>query len=503
MDKITKGWKEQAELSYWIPECDVEGTIPQDLHGTFIRNGPGLDEVYGKKLKHVIDGDGMVCKVSFLDGRAHFCSKFVRSAHRMHEQSEKKFIYPGQMGTRNLNRSKDTLSAISTFMTGQKSDLTFRNPSNTNAFYWGGKILALYETHLPHALDPYTLETLGLDNLGGQLKLGNCAVHFRIDPVTMRLVLFSLRPSLNSQPSLVIYEFDSGWKKLKEMKLKIPGLNYAHDLLLFPDYYLFHITPFVEATKWGAFKILSGLASPGDSVKHYQHLPSQFVVIPRNATSDKDVICIDTGRFHIYHYGTCQQLSLNKLNFNCVCLDEKFNMSFEKGWLTNSHISPGQVYNFDLDLATRTSSYQKIDTSNAEFPTSHPYRNGVKGTRFIYLMASDREERLPFRDVVKIDCATLNKTVWYSDGIIGEPVFIPRHGYESREIGEEDAGYVVVQLYCPEKHKTDFCILDAQKIENGPIARIKLKHHVPYGFHGTFTPEVFLFDRVPMLKAKL
>ena len=93
----------------------------------------------------------------------------------------------------------------------------------------------------------------------------------------------------------------------------------------------------------------------------------------------------------------------------------------------------------------------------------------------------------------------MKKTVWYSDGVIGEPVFIPRRGYESREIGDEDDGYVMVQLYRPKAHKTDFCILDARRVEDGPIARIRLQHHVPYGFHGTFTPEVFLFETKPML----
>jgi len=97
----------------------------------------------------------------------------------------------------------------------------------------------------------------------------------------------------------------------------------------------------------------------------------------------------------------------------------------------------------------------------------------------------------------------MRKTVWYSDGVIGEPVFMPRYGYESSVVGAEDDGYVIVQLYNPDRHRTDFCILDAQKVERGPIARIKLKHHVPYGFHGSFTPEVFLYETLPTLKAKL
>ena len=48
-------------------------------------------------------------------------------------------------------------------------------------------------------------------------------------------------------------------------------------------------------------------------------------------------------------------------------------------------------------------TYKQLDNCCAEFPTTHPYRNGVRGTRYIYLMASDRtDEPLPFRDVVKV-----------------------------------------------------------------------------------------------------
>ena len=48
-----RGWETlKKEYCYWIPSADVEGEIPVELHGTFFRNGPGLHEVYGKKLQH-------------------------------------------------------------------------------------------------------------------------------------------------------------------------------------------------------------------------------------------------------------------------------------------------------------------------------------------------------------------------------------------------------------------------------------------------------------------
>ena len=84
------------------------------------------------------------------------------------------------------------------------------------------------------------------------------------------------------------------------------------------------------------------------------------------------------------------------------------------------------------------------------------------------------------------------RQVWYSHGVVGEPVFVPRLGYDSRSNGLEDDGYVLVQLYVPETHTTEFVVLDAQRVDAGPLARIKLKHPIPYGFHGTFAPQVFV-----------
>ena len=80
-------------------------------------------------------------------------------------------------------------------------------------------------------------------------------------------------------------------------------------------------------------------------------------------------------------------------------------------------------------------------------------------------------------------------------------MFVPSYGLNSRVMGDEDEGYVIVQLYIPEKHVTEFAILDAEHVDKGPVSRIKLKHHIPFGFHGTFTPENFLLT-VPV-KAKL
>ena len=43
------------------------------------------------------------------------------------------------------------------------------------------QVLSVYETGLPHCLDPHTLETLGLEDFNGALRVKALAAHFRLD----------------------------------------------------------------------------------------------------------------------------------------------------------------------------------------------------------------------------------------------------------------------------------------------------------------------------------
>ena len=72
----------------------------------------------------------------------------------------------------------------------------------------------------------------------------------------------------------------------------------------------------------------------------------------------------------------------------------------------NLLVCTGQIWNFKLDLAKRKCSTDgAADRASVEFPTAHPYRHGKKGSRYSYLMASDRYNcNLPYRDVVKVCC---------------------------------------------------------------------------------------------------
>ena len=61
--------------------------------------------------------------------------------------------------------------------------------ANTNALYWGQKLLALWEGGLPHSLDPITLETIKPSRLGGVLSPEeNFLAHPRYDAASNRVI---------------------------------------------------------------------------------------------------------------------------------------------------------------------------------------------------------------------------------------------------------------------------------------------------------------------------
>ena len=82
----------------------------------------------------------MVVALTFLDGRVHFRARFVASKERLEEQAKRKYVYRGQMGSNPDSALRSTVSLIGNFFMMRWPRLHFRNPSNTNVFYWGGKV---------------------------------------------------------------------------------------------------------------------------------------------------------------------------------------------------------------------------------------------------------------------------------------------------------------------------------------------------------------------------
>jgi all-trans-8'-apo-beta-carotenal 15,15'-oxygenase len=93
----------------------------------------------------------------------------------------------------------------------------------------------------------------------------------------------------------------------------------------------------------------------------------------------------------------------------------------------------------------------------------------------------------PQAAIVKVDHETGTCTAHaFGEGnVAGEPIFVPR----SAEAGEDD-GWLLTLVYSAQAHRSRLVVLDARDLEREPLAAAHLRHHVPLGFHGTFTRRV-------------
>jgi all-trans-8'-apo-beta-carotenal 15,15'-oxygenase len=167
----------------------------------------------------------------------------------------------------------------------------------------------------------------------------------------------------------------------------------------------------------------------------------------------------------------------------CV-LGRGFTMDASDGlFLSNAAEAPGVMARIICRMGCTAATMHQIDSCSCEFPTIHPRRavacvvhrdavsNGsaasgrmsvfdrvatapgvvssapaapsplLAPSRYTYLMANDRASGLPFCDIVKLDACGTGRQVWNSDGVVGEPCFVPRQGQLM-----EDEGWVIVQV---------------------------------------------------------
>ena len=82
-----------------------------------------------------------------------------------------------------------------------------RNVANTTIYRWGDKLIAGWEGGEPHALDPNTLETHGVETFNGLIAGKTTLAHMHHDPVDDTIILVNLK--MGRYTDLEIHEVNS------------------------------------------------------------------------------------------------------------------------------------------------------------------------------------------------------------------------------------------------------------------------------------------------------
>ncbi|MGF1494189.1 MAG: carotenoid oxygenase family protein [Microcoleaceae cyanobacterium] len=470
-----QGYRSQPEeFDYWIE--DIEGEIPLELEGTLFRNGPGLFDIGGEPIQHPFDGDGMISAVKFSQGKAHYRNRYVRTKGYVEEQAAGKILYRGVFGTQ---KSGGWLANL--------FDFKMKNIANTQVIYWGNRLLALWEAAEPHRLNPETLETMGLDDLDGILEPGDAfAAHPRIDPACKFdrdepcLVNFSIKPGLST--TITIYELSPQGKLLRKHAHSVPGFAFIHDFAITPDHCIFFQNP----VSFNPLPFLLGWRGAGECVQFQAGKPTQVVEITRDPERqrEKKIYQVDAG-FVFHHVNAFEQG--DELTVDSLCYESLPGVDPQADFRdTNFNtLDPAQVWRFRFNFRTdETVQSELIESRCCEFPTIHPDHVG-REYRYAYMGAAHHPTgNAPLQAVLKLDLQTGERQLWSAAprGFAGEPIFVPHP-----QGTQEDEGWLLTFIYDASHHRTNVVVLDAQDLSK-PVAELHLKHHVPYGLHGTFAP---------------
>jgi all-trans-8'-apo-beta-carotenal 15,15'-oxygenase len=473
-----QGYRSQKqEYNYQITE--IEGKIPDDLTGTLFRNGPGLLDINDRSVRHPFDGDGMISRIAFQDGKAHFRNRYVQTEAYLAEQAAGKFLYRGVFGTQ---KSGGWLSNL--------FDLRLKNIANTQIIYWGEKLLALWEAAEPHRLDPQTLDTLGIEYLNHTLNPGDAfSAHPLFDPQG-RMVNFGLKTGKFSKTGLLttitIYEFDLAGELVEQYAHTIQGFAFIHDFAITPNYCIFFQNP----VGFNPVPFLLGLKGAGECVKFQPEQPTKIIVIPRNPQSGEKVKILETKSGFVFHHANAFEYG-DKISLDSICYATFPEVEPDRDFrdLNFDRLTPGQLWRFELDLHDLQVSSNLIEPRCCEFPAINPANVGL-ACRYTYLAAAQTlEGNAPLQSILKLDRQTGGQQLWTAapTGYVGEPIFVPRP-----DGIQEDDGWLLAIMYDGARDRSAVVILDAVDLTKGAIAILHLTHHLPYGLHGSWTDKVFI-----------
>jgi carotenoid cleavage dioxygenase-like enzyme len=448
-------------------ELEVEGELPTDLFGAYVRNGP--NQLHPPtNLYHWFDGDGMLHGVYFRDGRADYRSRLVRTAGLADEAAKGSGIWPGVMGPVSFDAPRHYL----------------KDTANTDVIWHDGHLLALwYLCGTPYRLDPLTLDARGTADFGGG-RHATVSAHPKVDERTGELVWFTLD---DFEPPYMTYGvLDATGKPVHQTPIDLPGARAPHDITITERFSILHDFPLFHDPKV--------LREHGYRVaRFHRNLPSRFGVLPRRGDGS-EVRWFEFAPGYVLHMVNAWEQGDWIVMDGCFQPDPTIQKKPEEGELASmlGYLRiRAHLHRWEMNLRTGETRESQLDDLNVEFCLPDTLRYGEK-TRFSYHQYLPEDMyTVEFRALVKYDHETgAARRYDYPDGwFASESPFSPKIGARS-----EDDGYVVTIMTDAATHRSESWVFDAQQIERGPMARVKLPARVPTGFHAKWIPGQRVFS---------
>ncbi|KAL1970559.1 hypothetical protein VTN77DRAFT_4203 [Rasamsonia byssochlamydoides] len=456
-----------------VRDLEIEGTIPDDIDGTFYRVMPDPQFAPFVPPDQWFNGDGNISAFRIKSGNVDFKQRYVRTEKFTRERQARRALIG-----KYRNRYTDAVA------------FKIRSTANTNIVYFNGKLLALKEDSPPYALDPETLETIGLWDFDGQLPSLTFTAHPKFDPITNEMVCFGYEAKGDGTPDICYYSINADGKFTETVWLVAPAVAMIHDFAVTENWVLFPLIPQVcdiERLKQGG--------------EHWQwdpNLPFYLGLLPRRGAKSSDVKWFRAPNAFPGHTANAYEKEDGSIVFDIPLSDKNVffwwpdaegnapNPQEIRSNLTRFIIHP---HSSQLELPPPTVllaedvEFPRIDDRYASKKHSKCFFNVMDrrlGTDFAAVLPKMGGGFPPYNAVGHLDFKHDIYETYFPGPthFVQEPVFIPR----SQEEGD---GYLIMLVNNYSTMSSELHIIDTKRFTE-PQAIVKLPLRLRPGLHGNW-----------------
>jgi len=427
-----------------ITDLKVSGTIPPELNGRYVRNGPN-PFAPDPRGHHWFIGDGMVHGVALKDGKAlWYRNRYIKSLD-LEEKGGPKAAPGPRRGRRDL--------------------------INTNVIKHNGKILAIVEAgSFPAELDE-NLETVAYTDFGGTLTAPFSA-HPHEDPLTGELHAIVYDGMAQDRVWHVVVSKDG--RVTREEPIPVQDGPSIHECTITRNYVVIFDLPVTFSMK----ALIGGQQFP------YSWNPAhkaRIGLLPRTGSAAEIIWC-DVDPCYVFHVANSYERE-----DGVVIIDSSVHETMFAGGPDGPNGKALGMERWEVDPAARKVRRITVDSAPQEFHRpderyfGQPYR-----LSWSLGLPGDDSAFLGSAPIYRYDMQTGERQAHHfgPGKVPGEFVFVPR----SAAAAEGD-GWVMGYVIDTASDTTDLVILDAADMSKPPVASIHIPHRIPPGFHGNWLPD--------------
>jgi carotenoid cleavage dioxygenase-like enzyme len=453
-----------------IRDCDVEGEIPKEIDGAFYRVGP--DWQYPAPKGIPFDGEGHVTLFRISNGHVDFKTRYVRTQRYKAQAAARRRLFNVY---RNPFMDDPTVKGVS------------RGTANTHIVYYNGMMLSLKEDSPPVAMDPLTLETVDdYYTFGGQLESLTHTAHPKFDFATGEMVSFGYEARGLDTDDVMVFSADPKGHITWRVWIKVPYVGMIHDFAVTEKYIAFLCLPMatnVERMKEGyvhfawdsTLPTWFGVLERGGDGKDLRWFkgPERCATHVMGAFSDGNTLYVD------------MDMALkNQFPFFPNLHGEPFDPKAAAGYLTRLSVDLSKKNITEYNMEKLYPQAGALPRQDDRYQTK-PYRIGFMPTTDPTKPLNPKVGNVAFRPTnsyTRFDHATRTTSEFWigDDSSLQECCFVPRH----RNAPEGDGYLVGVANRLLEGGRADLVFIDAQHMEDGVIATVKLPYRVYSQVHG-------------------